>query len=77
MALNFEQMLKSYADLIIHTGLNVRSGQKVLIRARIQAASLVRLATGSAYQAGARLVGVDAPGRVGNRFVAANKKPTR
>jgi aminopeptidase len=58
MSLTFEQMLKSYADLIIRTGLNVRSGQKVLIRAPIQAAPLVRLATGSAYQAGARLVDV-------------------
>jgi aminopeptidase len=58
MSLSFEQILKNYADLMIHTGLNVRAGQKVLIRAPIQGAPLVRLAAASAYQAGARLVDV-------------------
>jgi aminopeptidase len=58
MSLSFEQMLKNYADLMIHTGLNVRAGQKVLIRAPIQAAPVVQMAAASAYQAGARLVDV-------------------
>ena len=58
MAFDFETTLQKYADLIVHVGLNVRAGQKLIIRAPIQAAPLARLVTVSAYKAGARLVDV-------------------
>ena len=58
MALDFEKTLEKYADLIVHVGLNLRAGQKLIVRAPIQAAPLARLVTVSAYKAGARLVDV-------------------
>jgi aminopeptidase len=58
MADNFEQLFEKYADLIVQIGLNVRAGQRVLVRAPIETAPLVRLAVASAYKAGARLVDV-------------------
>lgn len=58
MPFDFEKTLKKYADLIIHVGLNLRAGQKLLVRAPIEAAPLVQLVTASAYKAGARYVDV-------------------
>lgn len=55
---DFEKQLKKYADLLIHVGLNVQAGQRVMIRAPLEAAPLVRLATRSAYEAGSELVSV-------------------
>jgi aminopeptidase len=56
MPTNFEQNLERYADLAVRIGLNLRAGQRVLIRAPIATAPLARKLTASAYQAGARHV---------------------
>jgi aminopeptidase len=58
MLKNFDSLLEKYADLIVHIGLNLRSGQRLWINAPLQTAPLVRLVTMKAYQAGARLVTV-------------------
>jgi len=58
MTLDFDQTLQKYADLIIQVGLNLRAGQRLVVRAPIQAASLVQKVTASAYKAGARYVDV-------------------
>lgn len=58
-----DAMLRTYADLAIHVGLNLRAGQRLLIigplangGAALDAAPLVRHITESAYRAGARAV---------------------
>ena len=51
-------LLQKYAEMIVHVGLNLQSGQRLLVRAPIESAELVRLVTASAYRAGARLVTV-------------------
>jgi len=58
-------LLRTYADLAVHVGLNLRAGQRLLIigplangGASLEAAPLVRLIAESAYRAGAR--GVEA-----------------
>jgi aminopeptidase len=64
--LDFHKMLKKYADLIVQVGLNLQSGQRLLITntkssnngVSIQAAPLVREVVASAYEAGARYVQV-------------------
>jgi aminopeptidase len=58
MSLSFEQKLQNYADLAVEIGIGLQPGQRLIIRAPIEAASLVRLITVSAYEAGARLVDV-------------------
>ena len=56
MSLTFEQKLQNYADLAVQIGVGLRAGQRLIIRAPVEAAPLVRLMTESAYKAGARLV---------------------
>ncbi len=58
MLLDFEQSLRKYAELAVKIGVNVQPGQRVIVRAGIDQAMLVRLIAASAYQAGARLVDV-------------------
>lgn len=59
MSLTFEEKLKKYADLIVHVGLNLQPGQRLVIRnAAHEAAPLVRLIAASAYKRGARYVDV-------------------
>src|SRR5260221_7765529 len=58
MHATFEENLEKYADVCIRVGLNLRAGQRLLIKAPIAAVSFVRLLTQKAYQAGARLVDV-------------------
>jgi aminopeptidase len=55
---SFEQTLQQYADIIVRVGLNLQSGQRLVIQAPIEAAPLVRLVAAKAYQAGSRLVDV-------------------
>ncbi len=55
---NFEEKLAAYADIMVHVGLNLQKGQKLLLQASIEAAPLVRLIASRAYDAGARLVEV-------------------
>jgi aminopeptidase len=53
-----EQELRKYAELAVHVGLNLQAGQRLLVRAPIQTAPLVRLIAETAYRSGARLVSV-------------------
>jgi aminopeptidase len=59
MEADFEGLLEKYAELAIHVGLNLQPGQRLVIRAPIEAAPFVRLAVASAYRAGARYVDVN------------------
>jgi aminopeptidase len=54
----FEQLLGKYADVVVHIGLNLRKGQRLLIRGILEDAPLIRKVTESAYKAGALLVDV-------------------
>lgn len=56
MSLDFNTLLQRYADLTVRVGLNLQPGQRLLIRAPVEAVQLVRLITDRAYQDGARLV---------------------
>jgi aminopeptidase len=51
-----EQLLDSYAELTVRSGLNLAAGQQVLITAPLEAVELVRRITSHAYRAGATLV---------------------
>lgn len=53
-----QQALRQYADLAVQVGLNLRAGQRLIVRAPLQTAPLVRLIAASAYRAGASLVDV-------------------
>ena len=53
---NFDEKLKKYAELIVKVGLNVQVGQKVVVRAGINTAPLVREIATVAYQVGSPLV---------------------
>ncbi len=50
--------LKSYADLTVKVGLNLQKDQRLVIRAPIEAAALVREITSAAYDLGCRYVDV-------------------
>lgn len=54
----FDQLLGKYADVVVHIGLNLRKGQRLLIRGILEDAPLIRKVTESAYKAGALLVDV-------------------
>jgi aminopeptidase len=54
----FDQLLGKYADVVVHIGLNLRKGQRLLIRGILEDAPLIRKVTESAYKAGALLVEV-------------------
>jgi aminopeptidase len=56
--LSFEQKLQNYAELTVKVGVGLQAGQRLIIRAPIEAAPLVRLIVATAYQAGASLVDV-------------------
>jgi len=64
MIQNFEQMLQKYADVTVRIGLNIQSGQRLVIGGPasrgvcLEEAPLVRRIVASAYQAGARFVDV-------------------
>lgn len=58
MTLSFEQKLQNYADLAVKIGVGLQPGQRLMVRAPVEAAPLTRLVVASAYQAGARLVDV-------------------
>lgn len=52
----FDRELDAYAELILKVGLNLQPGQRLLVRAPIEAAPLVRYVNSHAYDMGARLV---------------------
>jgi aminopeptidase len=54
----FDELLGKYADVVVHIGLNLRKGQRLLIRGILEDAPLIRKVTESAYRAGALLVDV-------------------
>ena len=54
----FDQLLGKYADVVVHIGLNLRKGQRLLIRGILEDAPLIRKVTESAYKTGASLVDV-------------------
>ncbi len=55
---NFDQLLEAYANLAVKVGVNIQPGQRLFIRAPIEAAELVRKITECAYKAGSPLVSV-------------------
>lgn len=57
-AFSFEEKLQNYAELAVKIGVGLRAGQRLLVRAPVESAPLVRLIVASAYKAGARLVDV-------------------
>jgi aminopeptidase len=54
----FDEMLGKYADVVVRVGLNLRKGQRLLLRGILDDAPLVRKVTESAYKAGAIYVDV-------------------
>jgi aminopeptidase len=50
--------LRRYADLAIRKGLNLQSGQRLIVSASLESAQLVRQIAASAYEVGCRLVHV-------------------
>lgn len=56
MTPDFDHSLNVYAELLVKVGLNLRAGQRLLIRAPLEAAPLVRAVAAHAYDGGARLV---------------------
>jgi len=56
--MSFEQKLKRYAEVIVKIGLNLQPGQKLLIKASIEAKPFVRLVTEYAYKQKSKLVSV-------------------
>ncbi len=55
---DFNRQLDTYADLIVKVGLNLRAGQRLCVRAPLEAAPLVRRVAAHAYRAGSPLVDV-------------------
>jgi aminopeptidase len=55
---DFEKNLQKYAKLAVKVGLNLQSGQRLVVISPLEAAPLVRLIATCAYQAGCRLVDV-------------------
>ncbi|HEX7300450.1 MAG TPA: aminopeptidase [Solirubrobacteraceae bacterium] len=53
-----EALLRAYAQLVVRTGVNLGSGQELLVEAQLDHAPLVRAITEEAYAAGARFVDV-------------------
>jgi len=54
----FNHLLGKYADIIVRIGLNLRKGQRLIIRGILEDAPLIRKVTESAYKAGAIYVDV-------------------
>lgn len=54
----FDTLLGKYADVVVQIGLNLRKGQRLLIRGILDDAPLIRKVTESAYKAGAVYVDV-------------------
>src|SRR5690625_7996026 len=54
--LTFEQKLKNLATLALRVGVNLQSGQRLILTGPIEAADLMRDSTRQAYELGAPLV---------------------
>ena len=55
---NFDKLLDAYANLAVKVGVNIQPGQRLFIRAPIEAYEFVRKMTECAYKAGSPLVSV-------------------
>lgn len=55
---SFAARLQAYAELLVRVGVNLQSGQKLLVRASVDAAPLVRLVVDEAYRLGSPYVEV-------------------
>lgn len=49
-----QEKLAQYAQLVIHTGINLKAGQTLVVNAPIECAPFARLIAQTAYDAGAR-----------------------
>lgn len=49
-----QEKLAQYAQLVVHTGVNLKAGQTLVVNAPIECASFARLVAQTAYDAGAR-----------------------
>jgi aminopeptidase len=56
MSTTFEQSLEKYADVCVRVGVGLEKGQRLMVRASVEAAPLVRQVAAAAYRAGARMV---------------------
>ena len=56
--MTFDEKLSNYASLLIHVGVNLQKGQRLLLRAPITAAPLVRKVVAEAYKQGSPFVDV-------------------
>ncbi|WP_226036240.1 aminopeptidase [Aquibacillus saliphilus] len=56
---NFQESLEKYAKLAIETGVNLQTGQGLILNAPVEAAEFVRLVVKEAYAAGAKNVHVE------------------
>ncbi|WP_018933499.1 aminopeptidase [Gracilibacillus lacisalsi] len=54
-----QELLKKYAQLALHTGVNLQEGQGLLVQAPIEAIELVRIVVKEAYEMGAKNVHVE------------------
>ena len=55
---DFESNLKKYGELAVRVGLNLQPDQRLIVRAPVAAAELVRAVAASAYDLGCRYVDV-------------------
>ena len=58
MSSSFDQSMERYADVAVRIGVGLQKGQRLAVRASVEAAPFVRLVVTAAYRAGARLVEV-------------------
>ena len=56
--MTFDEKLSNYASLLVHVGVNLQKGQRLMLRAPISAAPLVRKVVEEAYKHGSPLVDV-------------------
>jgi len=56
--MTFDEKLSNYASLLVHVGVNLQKGQRLLLRAPITAAPLVRKVVAEAYKQGSPFVDV-------------------
>ena len=47
----FDELLSKYADVVVRIGLNLRKGQRLILRGILDDAPLMRKVTESAYKA--------------------------
>lgn len=58
MTLSFDQKFQNYADVALKVGVGLQAGQRLIIRAPVESAPLIRVIVAKAYQMGATLVDV-------------------